>query len=476
MITLNNNNENISGSIDGKSYSVPYSKEAYDKLKSYSDKANNADNRNSANAYRTTFLMAVKKLNEAVKEEAKIVVGSTGLSLEHKDGQFYLFNGKSYSKFYVPTEIVGRIQESESKGIDATPFYKFFALLLRNPVMTQDKANRIANYISKTWIDQDIVKDLLEQGMSQEEAVKQATVYQVGITQEGLLVTYKVSELIGERSTDFTESDYDGDESDCEDDDIDEVDDIDISEVTNIIDKANTTVDDSLFVYQPVRNKKGHFWKKGSDEYNQERNRQLDLFKSTLIPSKVAKEVVNVMVEGRDVSKTVVAEAKFAEDYTFQPPYQGNRGDAFYCGKELGHIIKVGKVHYLPSWAQVNCDDSNSGVKGLHVGGLDYIQGIHSYNESRVVHNIFVSPEHIGAVVSVERGDGAMRVKQYFVHSSFIGPNKGLYHSSTYASQTNEQWDAQIATCFDTIDEANQEIARLNKAKEFAQGLINDSF
>ena len=468
MITLNNNNNNISGSIDGVSYSIPYNKEAYDKLKSYSDKANSADNRNSYNAYATTFKTAIKKFNESVKEEQKVVVGTTGLSLELKDYQFYLYNGKSYSKFYVPKEIVERIQESESKGIDATPFYKFFALLLRNPNLTQDKADRIAKYISKTWVDKDIFAELVEKGVSIEEATVKATVYQVGITQEGLLVTYKVSTLIGERTTSYNleeEDEFDEDEED-----------IDISELTKIVDTANQKVDESLFVYQPVRNKKGHFWKKGSDEYNQERNRQLDVFKQTLSPTKVPKEVVQVKEKGITVDKTVVAEIKFAEDYTFEPPYQGSGGDAFYCGNELGHIIKVGKVHRLESWSQVNTDDSNSGVKGLHVGGLDYISGIHESSTNRVVHNIFVSPEHIGAVVSIENGDGAMRVLQYFVHSSFIGPNKGLYHSSTYAAQTNEQWDNNLKAALFTLEQLEEEIKVLREKAQVAQTLVDNSF
>ena len=466
MITINNNSSHISGSIDGKSYSVSYSKEAYEKLKMYADKANSSDNRNSYNAYATTFKTAIKKLNEQVKEEEKVVVGTTNLSLKevpnlNHEIQHYLYNGTQCSKFYVPDEIVERIKESESKQISATPFYKFFARLLRNPVITQDKINRIAKYICKTWVDNDIVDELVANGINREEAIKQATVYQVGITQEGLLVTYKVSQLIGETTSLYHQDTEDGEE----------VDDIDYEDDQSV----EVAVDISEFIYQPVRNKKGHFWKKGSDEYNQERNRQLDAFKATLPTSVIPSEKVSTYNPDQPEVKAV-AEYKFAEDYTFEPPYQGNHGDSFYCGEELGHIIKVGKVHYLPLWEQVNTDDNKSGVKGLHVGGLDYINGIHENNNGRIVHNIFVSPEHIGAVVNVEYGDGAMRVKQYFVHSSFIGPNNGLYHSSTYATQTDVEWDLALSSALFTIEETEHQVALLREKVQVAQELIDNAF
>ena len=45
---------------------------------------------------------------------------------------------------------------------------------------------------------------------------------------------------------------------------------------------------------------------------------------------------------------------------------------------------------------------------------------------------------HIGAVPDDQ--DGAIRCKQYFVHSSLSGVNGSIYHSSTYAAKTDEEW------------------------------------
>ena len=126
------------------------------------------------------------------------------------------------------------------------------------------------------------------------------------------------------------------------------------------------------------------------------------------------------------------------EDRLFIPAIMGKGGDAFFCEGTNGyanpcHFIKVGCTHRLPSWDHVNTNDRASCVKGLHFGGLEYIDSI-----GGEIHNIFVDPMHIGAVPDDETG--AARCLQYFVHSSLAGVNGSIYHSSTYAAKTDEQW------------------------------------
>lgn len=132
---------------------------------------------------------------------------------------------------------------------------------------------------------------------------------------------------------------------------------------------------------------------------------------------------------------------KHVEDRVFQPAVQGTSGDEFTCGDKLGHIIKVGHVHALPDWKMVDCNDSHSCQPGLHVGNQDYIRGYQ--NEGTLTHNVFVDPMHIGAIVGGH--DGAMRVKQYFVHSSFAGTNRGIYHSSKYGQLTDQEYREMLA-------------------------------
>ena len=129
---------------------------------------------------------------------------------------------------------------------------------------------------------------------------------------------------------------------------------------------------------------------------------------------------------------------EIVEDRLFQPAVMGTSGDAFFCegangfGKP-GHFIRVGCTHRLPDWSYVNTDDRSSCVKGLHFGGLKYIA---SY--SGEIHNVFVDPMHIGAVP--DDSTGAIRCLQYFVHSSLAGVNGSIYHSSTYAAKTDQEW------------------------------------
>lgn len=149
------------------------------------------------------------------------------------------------------------------------------------------------------------------------------------------------------------------------------------------------------------------------------------------------------------------------EDRVFYPAVQGlNGGDAFFCedtatgtSKE-GHLIRVGARHYLKDWKQVNTNDHTSCVKGLHVGNLDYIRGYEGGDT--VTHNVFVDPMHIGAIT--DDGSGALRVLEYYVHSSKAGDNRGIYHSSTYAAMTDAQWEVMKEEAMANSEEVIKQI------------------
>lgn len=133
----------------------------------------------------------------------------------------------------------------------------------------------------------------------------------------------------------------------------------------------------------------------------------------------------------------------YVEDRVFYPAVMGlEKGDAFFCDRrdgqepKLGHLIRVGCTHFLERWDQIDQRDTHSCVKGLHVGNLDYIRGYESFGTT--THNVFVSPEHIGAIT--DDGSGALRVFKYFVHSSKAGENRGVYHSSVYGKEIDAEW------------------------------------
>jgi len=137
---------------------------------------------------------------------------------------------------------------------------------------------------------------------------------------------------------------------------------------------------------------------------------------------------------------------EFVEDRVFYPAVQGlKRGDSFWCksyltgDKKLGHLIRVGHVHYLDDpKTQINQDDAQTCVKGLHVGNLDYIRGYEG--DGTETHDVFVDPSDVWAITN--DGSGALRVSRYFVHASRAGHNRGIYHSSKYAGLVDAEWDA----------------------------------
>lgn len=160
------------------------------------------------------------------------------------------------------------------------------------------------------------------------------------------------------------------------------------------------------------------------------------------------------------VGKTQFPE--FAEELTFLPPMQGTSGDEFTCGTVLGHSIKVGQRHTLPEWSMVNCNDDRSCVKGLHVGGWNYVASYKGLNCQLL--DCFVDPMEIGAICDVYQGsDGAIRVREYFVFGAVEGKTKGIYHSSKYAAKKDKEW---AAFKLEAIENANKRMAQLKEESE----------
>lgn len=178
-----------------------------------------------------------------------------------------------------------------------------------------------------------------------------------------------------------------------------------------------------------------------------------------------AEEVVEKSRYGKDVDPdtglVTYKKPDFVEERLFEPAVMGSRGDEFFSGDKLGHFVKVGLIHYLDSWDKVG----NPGNKGLHGGNLNYIKNYQS--EGTVTHNIFVDPMHIYGITNSQ--DGAMTFKQYFVHSSFAGPNKGIYHSSKYAQVTDKEYEAIIEAAVEASQQKIDDIAAgLDEAKNLA--------
>ena len=303
-------------------------------------------------------------------------------------GEFFLKHGEIISTVPMPKALVDRIYESMDMDIDFMPLVKMWTRWLRNPILAKkggtDFSTKFFNFVNMRYVHPTLKNELMEEhGLSEEVAEKRATMYQMKITNEGLLNGYKVS--------------------------------------TEVMHKFDT-----------------------------ETGEEVDRYKRTFNPD-----------TGEIDSEGLPAHV---EDRLFQPAVMGNSGDAFHCegtnGTGLGHFIKVGCTHYLPSWDCVNTDDNRSCVKGLHVGGLKYIAWY-----SGEIHNVFIDPMHIGAVP--DDVDGAIRCLQYFVHSSLSGVNGSIYHSSTYAKKTDDEWAEMRAEIL------KEHIDTMSKVEESTKQLLD---
>ena len=174
----------------------------------------------------------------------------------------------------------------------------------------------------------------------------------------------------------------------------------------------------------------------------------VDLYKKTKTVDKFSGEV-----------QTEIEYPEFAEDLTFEPPVQGRSGDSFLCGDVDDHIIKVGEIHKLDSWDKVNTNDDQCCVKGLHVGGMQYVQSYKSLNCQLL--ECFVDPAEIGAIMVSSQSDGAIRVREYFVYGAGELRNKGLYHSSRYAAKKDAEWAEEVAEAIEKMDEMRESLSEL---------------
>lgn len=363
FITVNRIGNSITGSVDGKPFGISYSEDKYNVLTAIADKANSASTKEELQQAFDDFKLASK---ESFKEV--IETKTPYLYVNSATGKFYLKVGSGpdaiVSSKALPEAFVTRITKSVEMGLSVLPLVKAWSRFLRNPNYTDRKANYFANYINKTTINQALVNQFVqENGLSHELATERATTFQTPITQEGLLMTYKVSAEL---------------------------------EHKYILDENNEAK--RVPIKQAI-----------IDPY------------SGLI----------TYVDPKDV-----------EDRIFYPAVQGlHGGDAFFSGSDLGHIIRVGQVHRLENWSQVNTTDGQCCLPGLHVGNIDYIRGYQ--NSGTVTHNVFVDPMNLGAFT--DNGDGAIRVLEYFVYNSFAGVTRSIYHSSEYAKKTDEQYEQLFA-------------------------------
>ena len=385
MIVVNRMGDVINVSAMNEEFSISYSEMKLAQLLKISEKSQTVADMENFNI----LLEEVKDICSQAEEE-KVQAFHPDIYKDSKTGAYHLkLDEGVISRVPMPSALVRRIEESMDKGLDISPLMKCWMRFLRNKKADSATfANKFFNYIDMKYKHPKIYDEKIAAGYTPDIATEMAMVYQVKITNEGLINCYKVSK---------------------------EVD-----------------------------------WKYKAGEDGEAV--KVNLYDRTFDP--VTGEVTG---DERDDLN--------AEERIFLPSVMGTSGDEFFCEGSLtnakGHIIRVGHVHRLESWDLVDCNDNHSCVPGLHVGGLHYIACY-----SGCIHNVFIDPMHIGAIPDDDTG--AMRVIQYFVHSTMVAVNKSIYHSSKYAEKTDEQWQevkkeilADFGTLKENTDQAQAEIEAL---------------
>jgi len=392
MITINVIENQISGSYGDTPFSVNYSEDTYGKMMELSDRQDSVTTMDEYNALMEEFAkLTVQDYKTTVETECPMI------HVNEATGQFFLKHNDVVSSVPMPQALVDRILTSLDKGVEFMPLIKMWIRFLRNPILAQKMnscnedcgkgtkfAEKFFNFVNLEYVHPTLKETLMEEhGLSEEIAERRATMYQMKITNEGLLNGYKVSREI-------------------------------------------------------------------MHAYDAETGEEVDRYKRTF------------NIDTGEIEEGGLPE--HVEDRLFEPSMMGNSGDAFYCEgpngySKPGHFIKVGCTHRLPDWSYVNTNDDRSCVKGLHFGGLQYINCY-----SGEIHNIFVDPMHIGAVP--DDNTGAIRCLQYFVHSSLAGVNGSIYHSSTYAAKTDQEWEEMrkeaVEAYTECMDDCQNDIIEVN--------------
>jgi len=132
------------------------------------------------------------------KEKLGEVAGSNKyLIFSPVTNEYFLTFDGFRSKKAIPQKLVDIIEKSHDKDIDFMPILKAWARLLGNPRYSKEMGNYFATYLEATFTDSvEVAKIVKEQEIELEVAQAMCTYQDISISQEGMLVTYKVADIV----------------------------------------------------------------------------------------------------------------------------------------------------------------------------------------------------------------------------------------------------------------------------------------
>lgn len=135
----------------------------------------------------------------ALKSQRNIQVAGSNkyLSFNPVTKQYFLELDGKRSKHAIPNTLVQFIEESFDKDIDFMPVIKAWARLLANPRYNETMGDLFTVYLDSSYTDYEEAAKIVEEDELTEEVAQGLATYQdIAITQEGLLATYKVANVV----------------------------------------------------------------------------------------------------------------------------------------------------------------------------------------------------------------------------------------------------------------------------------------
>ena len=182
MVNFRKLENTITGAISGKPFNITRTDEAIAFLEK-------AQKENTPDADVFAFIEKARLGEVAGKNKYLIHSPVTG--------EYYLTFEGFRSKQAIPHALVNIINESHDKDIDFMPILKAWARLLTNPRYTLQMGEYFATYLQATFTDMKAVKDLVDNHDIEDSVARNMCTYQdISISKEGMLVTYKVADIV----------------------------------------------------------------------------------------------------------------------------------------------------------------------------------------------------------------------------------------------------------------------------------------
>lgn len=182
MLTFRENENTITGVVNGKPFSLPRTPEVKKALIDLKE--------SGACTYEIIAQMAVEARKIFIATKNKYV------SYNPKFDSYHLTIDGKTSKLELPSSLVTYLEMSAEKDIDYMPVVKVFVRLMMNPYVNQAMVDNLNKYLETTFVDEEGVEKLIEEGLTRDQAISSCTFNDISITEEGLLATYKVAQEV----------------------------------------------------------------------------------------------------------------------------------------------------------------------------------------------------------------------------------------------------------------------------------------